>query len=48
MRHRKIAYYEDVDKGDVIVRQRPYVFQAEFISKNSLVWKKAHPDGGYM
>lgn len=48
MRHRKIAYYEDVDRGDVIVRKRPYVFQAEFISINSPVWKKEHPDGSYM
>lgn len=48
MRLRETGYYEDLDKGDVIVRKRPHVFYAEYISKNNLIWQKAEPDGNYM
>lgn len=47
MRPRKTGYYEDTDK-DVIVRKRPCFFQAEYISKNNLIWQKADADGSYM
>lgn len=47
MRLRKAGYYEDTDK-DVIVRKRPYVYNAEYISKNNLIWQKAEADGNYM
>ncbi len=47
MRPRKTGYYEDADK-DVIVRKRPYVYNAEYISKNNLIWQKAETDGNYM
>lgn len=32
MRPRKTGYYEDADK-DVIVRKRPYVYNAEYIPR---------------
>lgn len=44
---KSVVYFEDVDNPNVLVRRRSDIAEMEYLSKNSMTWKKCKPGSSY-